>query len=84
VPDGHQTHAEFRRLGHVQGRLAQRRYLQLRHQFLDQLRFVGTYVKSEGKLILNLIADGGDMVFASAGPVPYAELVEFGRAGVEE
>ncbi len=49
-------------------------------QFLDQLSFVGTYVTSEGKLILNLVADAGNMVFTNAGPVPYAELVEFGRA----
>ena len=52
-------------------------------QYLDQLSFVGTYVTIEGELILNLVADAGNMVFASAGPVPYAELVEFGRAGGE-
>jgi heat shock protein HslJ len=50
-------------------------------QFLNQLGYVATYVTNEGKLILNLFADAGDMVFVSGGPVPYAELVEYGRAG---
>jgi hypothetical protein len=50
-------------------------------QYLEQLSYVRTYVTSEGKFILNLFADAGNMVFTSAGPVPYAELVEFGRAG---
>ena len=50
-------------------------------QYLNQLGNVGTYVNDEGKLILNLFADAGNMVFVSAGSVPYAELVEFGRAG---
>jgi heat shock protein HslJ len=51
--------------------------------YLNQLSNVGTYVTNEGKLILNLFADAGNMIFTSAGLVPYAELVEFGRAGGE-
>ena len=52
-------------------------------QYLNQLSNVGTHVTNEDKLILNLFADAGNMIFANAGPVPYAELVEFGRAGSE-
>jgi len=53
-------------------------------QFLNQLSYVATYVTDEGNLILNLFADAGNMVFVSGGPVPYAELVDFGRAGGEQ
>ena len=53
-------------------------------QFLSQLGYVATYVTNEGQLILNLFADAGNMVFTNAGPVPYAELVEFDRAGSEQ
>ena len=53
-------------------------------QYLNQLGNVATYLTNEGKLILNLFADAGNMVFTNTGPVPYAELVEFGRAGSEQ
>ncbi len=53
-------------------------------QYLNQLGNVATYVTDEGRLILNLFADAGNMVFVSGGPVPYAELVEFGRTGGEQ
>ena len=38
--------------------------------YLTRLGEVVTYVLYEGKLFLNLKIDGGNMVFASAGPAP--------------
>jgi heat shock protein HslJ len=54
----------------------------LGNQFLEQLSYVRTYVTDEGQLVLNLFADAGNMIFTNAGPVPYEELVAYGRAGV--
>ena len=42
----------------------------LSNTFLTRLGEVVTYVLYEGKLFLNLKIDGGNMVFASAGPAP--------------
>jgi heat shock protein HslJ len=54
----------------------------LDNQNLEQLSYVRTYVTDDGKLVLDLFADAGNMIFANAGPVPYEELVAYGRAGV--
>ncbi len=40
----------------------------LDQQFLEKLGFVASYVMDDGKLVLNLQADAGNMVFLNGGP----------------